>query len=430
MTLKKPVFALLPIVVFLVLYITSSVISGDFYKMPVPVSFLVASAVALTMNTRRKFNSRLETYLKGMGNSGIMMMCLIFLAAGVFASLAKSMGAIDATVALGVKMIPANILIAGIFLIGCFISLSVGTSLGTVVALTPVALGIAEQTGISAPLALGAVVGGAMFGDNLSFISDTTIAAARTQGCKMRDKFRVNFLIVLPAAIVSFVIYLFTTGSCDVSMVNTDIDHVWLKISPYLFVIVAALVGVNVFIVLFAGSVLAAVIGISIGSFGAWDMVDAIGNGIDGMSEIIIISMLVGGMVEVIRYNGGIDFIISLIGKKTKSKKGAEFSLALLTSIVNVFTANNTITILMVGPIAKDIAAEYGIKPRRSASILDTFSCFMQGLLPYGAQILAVIGLAGAAVTPFEVMQYLYYPYLMGGISMLAIAFGFPRLKD
>ncbi len=427
--LKRPVLALVPIIVFLMLYLVSSVIAGDFYKMPVPVSFLVASVVAIAMNSKRKFRDRTETYLKGMGNSGIMMMCLIFILAGVFANLAKSMGAVDATVSIGVDLLPANILIAGIFVIGCFISLSVGTSLGTVVALTPVAMGIAEQTGIQAPLVLGAIIGGAMFGDNLSFISDTTIAATRTQGCRMKDKFKMNFIIVFPAAVLTFVIYLFINKEQIAIPYNGVIDHQWLKILPYLFVIVAALVGTNVFLVLLIGSILAGIIGLSIGSFDFWGMVNSIGNGIDSMSEIIIISLLVGGMVEIIKYNGGIDYIIRLIGKKTKTKKGAEYSLALLTCVVNIFTANNTITILMVGPLAKDISTEYGIEPRRSASILDTFSCFMQGLLPYGAQLLAVIGLAGAIVSPFEIMQYLFYPYLMGVVSLLAILFGFPKNK-
>ena len=427
--LKRPVLALVPIIVFLMLYLVSSVIAGDFYKMPVPVSFLVASVVAIAMNSKRKFRDRTETYLKGMGNSGIMMMCLIFILAGVFANLAKSMGAVDATVSIGVDLLPANILIAGIFVIGCFISLSVGTSLGTVVALTPVAMGIAEQTGIQAPLVLGAIIGGAMFGDNLSFISDTTIAATRTQGCRMKDKFKMNFIIVFPAAVLTFVIYLFINKEQIAIPYNGVIDHQWLKILPYLFVIVAALVGTNVFLVLLIGSILAGIIGLSIGSFDFWGMVNSIGNGIDSMSEIIIISILVGGMVEIIKYNGGIDYIIRLIGKKTKTKKGAEYSLALLTCVVNIFTANNTITILMVGPLAKDISTEYGIEPRRSASILDTFSCFMQGLLPYGAQLLAVIGLAGAIVSPFEIMQYLFYPYLMGVVSLLAILFGFPKNK-
>ena len=428
-TLKYPALALLPIIIFLILYLVSSIISGDFYKMPVPVSFLAASVVALGMNTKRTFLERTETYLKGMGNSGIMMMCMIFILAGVFANLAKSMGAVDATVNIGISLLPPNVLIAGIFIIGCFISLSVGTSLGTVVALTPVAIGIAEQTGIPVGLGLGAVIGGAMFGDNLSFISDTTIAAARTQGCKMKDKFKVNFLIVLPAAIITFIVYLLLNKQ-SVALANEGIiEHQWLKITPYLFVLIGALLGINVFLVLLIGSGLAGIIGLSIGSFDGWGMVNSIGDGIDGMSEIIIISILVGGMVEIIRYNGGINFIIDFIGRNTKSKKGAEFSLAMLTAVVNIFTANNTITILMVGSLAKDISLKYNIKPKRAASILDTFSCFMQGLLPYGAQILAAIGLAGAIVTPFEIMKFLFYPYLMGLISVLAIAVGFPRLK-
>ncbi|WP_282039679.1 Na+/H+ antiporter NhaC family protein [Saccharicrinis aurantiacus] len=428
--LKKKWLALLPIVIFLLLYLVSSIVSGDFYKMPVTVSFFVASLIALAMNRKRIFSDRVETYLKGMGDSGIMMMCLIFILAGVFATLAKNMGAVSATVNLGITYLPPNILVAGLFLIGCFISLSVGTSLGTVVALTPVGMEIADQTGVSLGLTLGAVLGGAMFGDNLSFISDTTIAAARTQGAKMKDKFRVNFFIVLPAAVITFLLYLFLTKGTPIDVASQEIEYQYLKIVPYLFVLIAALAGMNVFIVLVIGSILSAIIGFGIGAFDFWGIVNSIGDGIDGMSEIIIISILVGGMVALIRYNGGIDWIIKIISRNTKGRRSAEFSIAALTSVVNVFTANNTITILIVGPIAKDIAQKFGIKPRRAASILDTFSCFMQGLLPYGAQILAIIGLTHELVSPFEIMNYLFYPYLMGISSILAITFGLPKLKE
>ncbi len=427
--LKYKGLALLPIVIFLLFYLVSSVISGDFYKMPVPVSFLVASLVALAMNYKRPFNERIESYLKGMGDSGIMMMCLIFILAGIFAVIAKDMGAVKATVTIGITYLPANILVAGIFLIGCFISLSVGTSLGTVVALTPVAMEIADQTGLSLALTLGAVLGGAMFGDNLSFISDTTIAAARTQGAQMKDKFKVNFFIVLPAAVITFVLYLIITPDTAANIAPKEIEYLYLKIVPYLFVLIAAIIGVNVFIVLIVGSALAIIIGAGMGTFDFWLVVDSMGKGINGMSEIIIISLLVGGMVELIRKNGGIQWIIDQLAGKTKSKKGAEFSIAFLTALVNIFTANNTITIIMVGPIAKDIAQKYNITPRRSASILDTFSCFMQGLLPYGAQMLAIIGLTHQLVSPLQVMSYLFYPYLMGICSILAILFNYPKIS-
>ncbi len=425
--LKFRVLALLPIVLFLLLYLISSIVSGDFYKMPVSVSFLIASLVALSMNFKRPFNERIESYLKGMGDSGIMMMCLIFVLAGIFAVIAKDMGAVKATVTLGITYLPTNILVAGVFLIACFISLSVGTSLGTVVALTPVAMEMANQTGLSLPLILGAVLGGAMFGDNLSFISDTTIAAARTQGAQMKDKFKVNFYIVLPAAIVTFVLYLILTPDSVASVPPEKIDNLYLKIVPYIFVLIAAIAGMNVFIVLIIGSLLATIIGVGIGTFDFWTVVDSMGRGISGMSDIIIISILVGGMVELIRKNGGIQWIIDHLALKTKSKRGAEFSIAALTAFVNMFTANNTITIIMVGPIAKEIAQKFQISPRRSASILDTFSCFMQGLLPYGAQMLAIIGLTNQLVSPLQVMSNLFYPYLMGLCSILAILLNYPK---
>lgn len=426
---KGNAWALSPILVFMVIYLLSSLLAGDFYKMPLSVSFLLAAMVALMMNRARNFSEKLEIFTRGMGNANIMMMVAIFVLAGAFAQVAREMGAVDETVSLGLKFLSGNELLAGVFLIACFISISIGTSLGTIVAIAPMALGIAEKADLSIGLALGAVIGGAMFGDNLSMISDTTIAATRTQGCEMQDKFKVNLLIVLPAAIITAVIYTFQNIPPEALAGENQETGIW-KVIPYLFVLVAALAGMNVMFVLALGTLFAGMIGLFSGAFGGWDYVHAVGTGIGSMSDIIIISILVGGIVEVIRENGGITFLLNLIAGKSRSRKGAEFGIAGLTSMINVFTANNTIAILMTGPIVKNIAHNFDIKPRRAASIMDTYSCFIQGLLPYGAQILAAIGIAGTtSVSPFEIMKHLYYPYLMGVSAILAIIFGFPKFK-
>ncbi|MBI9062674.1 MAG: Na+/H+ antiporter NhaC family protein [Marinilabiliaceae bacterium] len=412
--------ALLPVGVFLVVYLIPGVLTGDFYKMPIVISFLISSLVAVGMAPGRKIGQKMETFTKGMGHGGIMMMCLIFLLAGAFANVAREMGAVESTVNLGLHFLPGKVLLAGLFIIGCFISLSVGTSVGTVVALSPVALGLSETVGFSAALALGAVIGGAMFGDNLSMISDTTIAATRSQNCSMRDKFKMNIWLVLPAAVITFILYLFLNAGSEPQVVELQTSD-YVKVIPYLVVLITALLGVNVFVVLLLGITLSGIIGLFNPDFTVWSVFSAAGKGMESMSEIVIVSMLVGGMVEVVRINGGIDYLLRLIGRKTSSRKGAELSIAGITGLVNVFTANNTIAILMAGPIAKTIADQYGISPRRSASIMDTSSCFVQGTLPYGAQILAAVGLAAHAVSPFEIMSYLFYPYLMGVILLLSI---------
>lgn len=418
--------ALLPIGVFLIIYMVPGIISGDFYRMPILISFFAAAVVAVFMAPGVKISHKLERFTEGMGHSGIMMMCLIFLMAGGFAGLASEMGAVDATVRIGLSILPGEVMLAGLFLIGGFIALAVGTSVGTVVALSPVALRLAETTDLSSALALGAVIGGAMFGDNLSMISDTTIAAARTQGCAMRDKFNMNIRLVLPAAIISLVLYLLLGGSGvyqDAELLPGD----WLRIVPYLAVLIFALLGVNVFIVLLGGTILSAVVGLILPledqGMTVWQAMSATGNGMLGMSEILIISLLVGGMVEIVKVNGGIDYLLRTIEKCARGRRGAEFTIVVVTSVVNLFTANNTIAILMGGPIVKNIAARFNIKPKRSASLMDTASCFVQGALPYGAQILAAVGLASLSVTPFEIMQFLFYPYLMGLSVVISILF-------
>ncbi|QZE13833.1 Na+/H+ antiporter NhaC family protein [Halosquirtibacter laminarini] len=428
-TFKSNRWALLPIILFLILYLTSSLVSGDFYKMPLIISFLVAAFCAIAMNRKRSIEEKIESFVKGMGDKNIMMMVFIFLLAGCFAATAKAVGAVDATVNVGLHFLPPNIMLAGVFIISCFIALSVGTSLGTILALAPMAVSLSEKGGIAIALALGAIVGGAMFGDNLSLISDTTIAASRTQGCRMKDKFRMNFKIVVPAAIISIIIYACCNVTSEIAPTTFTFKQLGLVL-PYLFVLVSALAGMNVIFVLLLGTVFAGVMGLAYGKLDIWLWLKTMSDGALGMSEIIIISMIVGGIVEIIRINGGIEFLLETIGKRANGKKGAELGIALLVSLVNVFTANNTIAIIMSGPIVKDIASAYDISPKRAASIMDTFSCFVQGLLPYGAQILAAVTLVGLErVTPLDLMQYLYYPYLMGASALLSILFQWPVEK-
>lgn len=420
----KPNFwALTPLIVFLSIYLIASIIMGDFYKMPITVAFLVSSVVAVTISSGGKLHKRIDLFCKGAANSNIMLMVWIFILAGAFAQTAKAVGAVDATVNLALSVLPDSLLLAGMFIAACFISLSMGTSVGTIVALTPVAVGIAVQTGINTPFMVAIVVGGAMFGDNLSFISDTTIVATRTQGCNMKDKFKVNSLIVIPVAILVTIVYLFQGSEITTTPSATPIE--WLKVIPYILVLTTALAGVNVMIVLLLGILCSGIVGIITGNIQFWEWIAAMGTGISGMGELIIITLLAGGMLEMIRYNGGIAYIIQKLTTHVKSKKGAELSIAALVSFADLCTANNTIALIMSGPIAKDIANRFGVDPRKSASLLDTFSCFVQGIIPYGAQLLMAAGLA--SITPLAIMQYLYYPYLMGVAALLAIFFRYPR---
>ncbi len=420
----KPNFwALTPLIIFLSIYLVASVIMGDFYKMPITVAFLVASIVAVATSSGGRLHKRIDLFCKGAANSNIMLMVWIFILAGAFAQTAKAVGAVDATVNLALSVLPDTLLLAGMFIAACFISLSMGTSVGTIVALTPVAVGIATQTDLNTPFMVAIVVGGAMFGDNLSFISDTTIVATRTQGCNMKDKFKVNSLIVIPVAILITIIYLFQGSEITTTPTVTPIE--WLKVIPYILVLTTALAGVNVMIVLLLGILCSGIVGIITGSIQFWEWIAAMGTGISGMGELIIITLLAGGMLEMIRYNGGIAYIIQKLTTHVKSKKGAELSIAALVSFADLCTANNTIALIMSGPIAKDIANRFGVDPRKSASLLDTFSCFVQGIIPYGAQLLMAASLA--SITPQAIMQYLYYPYLMGVAALLAIFFRHPR---
>lgn len=418
--------ALLPFIVFLVLFIGSGVVTGDFYQFPVIVAIIIAASISLMMNRKEKLSTKIDIFTKGAGNPNVMLMVVIFLLAGAFSEVARGMGAVESTVNLALSVVPQNLLIVGIFIIACFISISMGTSMGTIVALAPIGVGISEQTDISLALSMASVIGGAMFGDNLSFISDTTIAAVRTQNTKMKDKFKVNFFIILPAAIVTAILFGVMTAGAEATVTNESFNVV--KILPYLGVIIAALAGVNVFIVLFGGILFAGVIGLLDGSYeNVMALIQAIGTGVMGMEDLAMLAILISGMVEVVKHNGGIDYLLQLVTRNVKSEKGAQLSIAGLVSLTNLSTANNTISILIAGPLAKNIADKYEIDPRKSASILDIFSCTFQGLIPYGAQMLVAAGVA--SISPLSILQYSYYPILIGVCGLLAIYFGFPRLN-
>ena len=415
--------ALSPFIIFMVVYLIGSLIAGDFYELPLTVAFLIASAYAIGITKKIKLRERINIFSRGAGDENIMLMIWIFVLAGAFATTASKMGAIDATVNLTLRLLPASMLLPGLFLAACFISLSIGTSVGTVVALTPVAVGIAEQTGSSLAMIVALVVGGAFFGDNLSFISDTTIVATQTQGCKMNDKFKANIWLAAPAAIIVLVAYIIIGQGMEVPAYLPEVE--WYKVIPYVAVLVMAIVGVNVLIVLFIGILLAGIIGIAAGSFDAIGWMGAMGNGIMGMSELIIVTLLAGGMLALIRHNGGIEYLIHALTKRIRGKRGAKCTIALLVILADMCTANNTIALVTVGPMAKEIADKYGIDKRISASLLDTFSCFTQGFLPYGAQLLMAAGLA--QITPFEITAYLYYPLALGLMALLGIVFDYPR---
>lgn len=420
---KSNWFSLSPLLVFLGLYLVTSILVNDFYKVPITVAFMVSSIYAVCITRGIPLGERIQRFSQGASSPSLMLMVWIFILAGAFAQSAKDMGAIDATVNLTLQLLPESMLLPGLFLAACFISLSIGTSVGTVVALTPMAVGIAQQTGTLLPMVVAIVVGGSFFGDNLSFISDTTIVATQTQGCRMSDKFRVNIRIVLPAALLVLCLYLFLGHSVQAPTEIPDVQ--WYKVIPYLVVLVTALCGMNVMLVLVLGLLLTGGMGIAFGAYDFFGWFDAMGKGVLGMSELIIVTLLAGGMLELIRYNGGIDYIMQLLTRRIRGKRGAEFTIAGLVMFTNVCTANNTIAIMATGPLAHDIATRYGVDSRKSASLLDTFSCLAQGLLPYGAQLLMAAGLA--SISPASIIGYLYYPMAMGTFAVLSILFRYPR---
>ena len=410
--------ALSPIAVFLTVYLVSSLLAGDFYKVPVSSAFLVASVYAVAI-TPGKLSSRVSVFSGSAGHWNIMLMVWIFMLAGAFAGSAKEIGSIEATVNFTLNIIPARFLLAGLFLTACFVSLAIGTSVGMIVALVPIASGIAAETGLSQAMMAALVVGGAFFGDNLSFISDTTIAATRAVGCAMRDKFRANFMIVLPAVIVVTGYYVFKGLSIQTA---SDVHPIeWLKLLPYFSVILLALLGMDVTLVLVIGLLLNAVVGFCTGSLDWFSWLGSMGQGLAGMGDLIIVTLLAGGMLGIIRHNGGLDYIMQALVKRSRGRRGAELSISLLTALANLCTANNTIAIITVGGIVNDISDKFNIPKRRAASLMDISSCFVQGLIPYGAQLLMAAGLTGLATT--QIIPYLYYPFAVGICVFLSILF-------
>ena len=415
--------ALSPLPVFLGVYLVSSIAVKDFYQVPIASAFLIASIYALLISRGKDIEQKIAVFSEGAGNKNVLLMIWIFVLAGAFAGTAKAIGSIEATVGLTLMLLPGKLLLAGLFLASCFISMAIGTSVGTIVALVPIAAGIAGQTGFSLPMLTGVIVGGAFFGDNLSFISDTTIAATRTQGCSMADKFKANIWLAAPAALLVTALYVVLGRQLVAAPSCEEIE--WIKLLPYLAVIALAVSGVNVAGVLCIGLGLNAVLGFTLGAIGWTDFLTAVGNGIAGMGDLIIVTMLAGGMLEIIRYNGGIDFILGGLTRGIRGKRGAELSIAALVGIANLCTANNTIAIITTGGIARDISKKFGLDPRKAASLLDTFSCVVQGVLPYGAQLLMASGLAG--IPAVSIISNLYYPFALLLVALASILLRFPR---
>lgn len=420
---RRGLLAVSPLFLLALLFVLLGAFAGGLSKVPLPLVFILASVYALCVYRKGDVGERLRLFSRGAGAPDLLQMVWIFVLAGAFAKTAEQAGCVDATVALTLSALPAQMALCGIFVAACLVSVSVGTSVGTIVALVPVAAGLAAKTGIDAPLVVAAAVGGAFFGDNLSFISDTTIVATQTQGCKLSDKFRANFRIVLPAALITAVIYVFLSPEAHVSSGDETIG--WLGVLPYAAVIVLAVSGLNVLIVLLAGNVLAGCVGLISHSLDAGGWLGASSAGIGGMGELIIVSMLAGGLLEMIRQSGGIAYIISILTQRVSTARGAEWSIAVLVALTNVCTANNTVAILSVGKLSRDISQRYGVDRRKAASLLDTFSCVAQSLLPYGAQLLIAAGLSG--LSPTDIIPHLYYPFIMCAFAALAIQLRFPR---
>ena len=417
---KGRAIALLPIGVFLIIFLGAGIVFQDFYAMPAIVAFLIALFVAFLQNKELSFNKKIEVIAKGVGEENIITMSLIFLCAGGFSGAVTAAGGVDSTVNLGLSLIPAHFAVAGLFLIGCFISVSMGTSMGTIAALAPIAVGISEKTGFALSICIGAVVCGAMFGDNLSMISDTTIAAVKTQGCEIKDKFKANFFIVLPAAIITVLIFWLATRNMSFQL-KENLNYSLWEVLPYMVVLLGALIGINVFVVLISGIVISLIVGVSMGHIALSEMFQVVGSGVTSMYDITVISIIVACIVSLVKEHGGIQFILNLIKSKINGRRGAEFGIALLALFVDACTANNTVAIVMTGPIAKEISEEFDVDPRRSASLLDMFTSVGQGIIPYGAQLLSAATLTG--LTPLQIIPNLYYPLLMGVCGILAIIF-------
>ena len=421
--MKKGLIALSPLMVFILFYLVTSIIAGDFYKIPITVAFMVSSIYAVIIFNGKPLMARINTFSRGAATEQMMLMIWIFVLAGAFAYSAKQMGCIDATVNLTLSLLPPQMLLAGMFLAACFISLSIGTSVGTIAALVPIAAGVADETGLSIAMMTAVIVGGSFFGDNLSFISDTTIMATQTQNCRLSDKFRVNIYIVAPAALIILVVYLLMGQDTSAPQQIPPVE--WIKVMPYLVVLISAILGMNVMAVLTTGILLTGIIGIFTGGFDLFGWFGAMGKGILSMGELIIVTLMAAGILELIRQQGGIDFIIQQLTRRVTSKRGAELSIAALVSLVDICTANNTVAILTVGGITKEVGDRFGVDNKKCASILDTFSCTIQGIIPYGAQMLIAAGLA--SINPIAILPYLYYPFTLGIVALLSILLRYPK---
>ena len=421
--MKKGLIALSPLMVFILFYLVTSIIAGDFYKIPITVAFMVSSIYAVIIFNGKPLMARINTFSRGAATEQMMLMIWIFVLAGAFAYSAKQMGSIDATVNLTLSLLPPQMLLAGMFLAACFISLSIGTSVGTIAALVPIAAGVADETGLSIAMMTAVIVGGSFFGDNLSFISDTTIMATQTQNCRLSDKFRVNIYIVAPAALIILVVYLLMGQDTSAPQQIPPVE--WIKVMPYLVVLISAILGMNVMAVLTTGILLTGIIGIFTGGFDLFGWFGAMGKGILSMGELIIVTLMAAGILELIRQQGGIDFIIQQLTRRVTSKQGAELSIAALVSLVDICTANNTVAILTVGGITKEVGDRFGVDNKKCASLLDTFSCTIQGIIPYGAQMLIAAGLA--SINPIAILPYLYYPFTLGIVALLSILLRYPK---
>ncbi len=421
--MKKGLIALSPLMVFIMFYLVTSIVAGDFYKIPITVAFMVSSIYAVIIFNGKPLMARINTFSRGAATEQMMLMIWIFVLAGAFAYSAKQMGSIDATVNLTLSLLPPQMLLAGMFIAACFVSISIGTSVGTIAALVPIAAGVAQETGLDIAMMTAVIVGGSFFGDNLSFISDTTIMATQTQHCRLSDKFRVNIYIVAPAALIILVVYFLMGQGVSAPQQIPSVE--WVKVIPYLVVLITAILGMNVMAVLMTGILLTGIIGILTGGFDLYGWFGAMGEGILSMGELIIVTMMAAGMLELIRQQGGIDFIIRLLTRRVSSKRGAELSIAALVSLVDICTANNTVAILTVGGISKEVGDRFGVDNKKCASILDTFSCTIQGVIPYGAQMLIAAGLA--SLNPVAILPYLYYPLTLGIVALLSILLRYPK---
>lgn len=420
---RQGIVAISPLIFFIAIYLMSSLIAGDFYKMPITIAFLLSCMYAIAIYRRKPLKGRIDTFCTGAGEKNIMLMLCIFVLAGAFANSAKDVGCIEATVNLTLSILPENMIMVGLFIATCFVSLSIGTSVGTIVALTPIAAGLAHSTGTSVPLMTAVIVGGSFFGDNLSFISDTTIVATSTQGCKQSDKFFVNLYTVIPAALATMVMYFFIGSGTKAPASIPDVD--FIKVMPYLIVIASALMGVNVLVVLSLGILSTGIIGLTYGSYDFFGWCQSMADGITNMGELIVVTVLAGGLLKILNENGALDYLIKLMTAKIRSRRSSELTIAMLVCIVNICTANNTVAILTVGSISRNIAERYGVDNRKCASILDSFSCCTQSILPYGAQILMATGLA--ATSPISIIMYLYYPVVLFAVSIIAILIRYPK---